>query len=144
MDHQSELLLVVVLDAVSAVDGVNHSNFREKAHFVVAETVEERAALAQDSHSLVEPCHIAVVPYRIHPDTQVDTVALRSASLVGSSVEKLHAVALIALGGFASAALALVLQVFVASMAAVEVIAAVEQFVVGSLSQSARLEAAMR
>ena len=65
--------------AVNAIGDAGHSSYCElvPGRFLVAELVEEPAALAQGSHSSAEPYHI-VESYRSHPDIQVGTAALHS------------------------------------------------------------------
>ena len=142
-------MLVAAPDAVNVIGDVGRSNYHEQVpeHFLVAELVEELAALAQGSHSSAEPYRI-VVPYRSHPDTQVGTAALHSwepgiVSQADSSTEQALDVALTALVGFACAVqapepLELVAAMFVVAMTA-ELLA-----MMGSHLMSARLGAVMK
>ena len=73
------VVAVAAPGAVSVIGGAGRSSYCElvPGHFLVAEPVEELAALAQGSHLLVVPHHI-VEPCRVRPDIQVGTVAPHS------------------------------------------------------------------
>ena len=132
----------------SVIGDAGHSSYCElvPGHFLVAELVEELAALAQGSHSSAEPYRI-VVPYRSHPDTQVGTAALHSSkpeivSPADSSTEQALDVALTALVGFACAVLAPEPLELVAAMVVVAMTAELLAMM-GSRLMSARLVAVM-
>ena len=135
-------MLVAVPDAVNAIGDAGHSSYCElvPGHFLVAELVEELAALAQGSHSSAEP-------YRSHPDTQVGTAALHSSKLgygpLAGSLAEIRLVVAVPMssGDFAFAVQALETLVAVAMMS-VEM-AAVEPLLADSYSQLARLVAVM-
>ena len=143
-------MLAAALDVANAIDDANHSSYHEQVpeHFLVAEPVEELAALVQGSNPLAEPYHIVVVPCRSHPDTQAGTVALRSSHLgcapqAGSLAEIQLVVAVpMSLGGFAFAVRALETRMLVGAMVAVEMTAA-EPLLADLYSQLARLVAVM-